>query len=94
MTSADNSSRLMPAFEHVGRGEAIRATLQAAPRFEFEQPSEWGTAPIEAVHDPGLLRFLTTAWSEYQEVAGPTDDVMAGYSSRTAFEMLSSSAVR
>jgi len=74
---AFEASRLMPAFEHVGRGEAIRSTLQGDPRFDFQEPREWGTAPIEAVHDPGLVRFLSTAWSEYQEVAGPTDDVMA-----------------
>jgi acetoin utilization deacetylase AcuC-like enzyme len=71
------ASRIMPAFEHVGRAEAIRAVLEADERFDFESPSEWGVAPIEQVHDPGLVRFLSTAWAEYQEVAGPTDDVMA-----------------
>jgi acetoin utilization deacetylase AcuC-like enzyme len=27
------------------------------------------------VHDPGLLRFLSTAWDEYQIACGPTADV-------------------
>jgi acetoin utilization deacetylase AcuC-like enzyme len=71
------ASRITPAFEHVGRGEAIRKTLESDARFEFVDPVEWGIAPIEAVHDPGLVRFLSTAWAEYQDVAGPTDDVMA-----------------
>jgi len=71
------ASRIMPAFEHIGRAESIRAALAADDRFEIVPPQEWGTAPIEAVHDPGLVNFLSTAWAEYQEVAGPTDDVMA-----------------
>ena len=32
--------------------------------------SGFETAPIEAIHDPGLLRFLTTAWAEYQAANG------------------------
>ena len=53
-------------FEHPGRAEAIRAALAADDRFELVEPDEWGQAPIEAVHDPGLVAFLETAWQEYQ----------------------------
>jgi acetoin utilization deacetylase AcuC-like enzyme len=69
-------SRLQPPFEHPGRAEAIRAALAADDRFELVAPDEWGTAPIEAVHEPGLVRFLETAWAEYQEAYGPTHDVV------------------
>lgn len=69
-------SRLMSPWEHVGRGEAIHATLSADARFSLVAPAEWGTAPIAAVHDAGLLRFLSTAWAEYQLAAGPTADVV------------------
>src|SRR5690606_36255259 len=62
--------------EHPGRAEIIRARLAADPAFEFSVPDPWGTAPIEAVHDPGLVRFLSTAWSEYQQAVGPTHDVV------------------
>jgi acetoin utilization deacetylase AcuC-like enzyme len=66
-----------PPFEHAGRAEAIRETLAADPDFTIGPPTEWGAAPIEAVHDPGLRRFIETAWAEYQEVMGPTHDVIA-----------------
>ena len=52
-------------FEHIGRAEAIRTTLQADPRFELVAPRQWGTAPIEAVHDAGLVRFMSEAWRLY-----------------------------
>ncbi len=68
-------SRIIPAFEHVGRAEAIRETLQADQRFEIVAPSEWGAGPIEAVHDSDLIRFLSTGWAEYQDEVGPTADV-------------------
>jgi len=63
-------------FEHIGRAENIREVLSADPAFEFLSPTEWGTAPIEAIHDPGLLRFLTSAWAEYQLVRPDTREVV------------------
>ena len=69
-------SRLMSPWEHIGRGEAIHATLSTDDRFSLVAPTDWGTDPITAVHDAGLLRFLGTAWNEYQLAAGPTADVV------------------
>jgi acetoin utilization deacetylase AcuC-like enzyme len=63
-------------FEHIGRAENIRQVLQADPAYRFVDPTEWGTAPIEAVHDPGLHRFLSTAWHEYQAVRPGTREVV------------------
>jgi acetoin utilization deacetylase AcuC-like enzyme len=74
-TELDWSSFHSP-WEHIGRAEAIRETLQADSSFELLSPTEWGTAPIEAVHDPGLLRFLSTAWAEYQQVVGARREVI------------------
>ena len=62
-------------FEHIGRGEVIREVLSADSRFEMLSPSEWGIDVINAVHNPGLHRFFTTAWQEYQDVIGPTREV-------------------
>jgi acetoin utilization deacetylase AcuC-like enzyme len=73
---AIEQSQILPTFEHIGRAEAIRETLQADSRFVFSAPTEWGLGPIEAVHDAGLIRFLATGWAEYQAVAGATADVM------------------
>lgn len=70
------SSALQAPFEHPGRAEAIRAALTADARFSLSEPVPRGTAPIEAVHDPGLVRFLATAWEEYQRDIRPTHDVV------------------
>ena len=70
------ASTIHSPWEHVGRAETIRERLAADPTFTQIAPDEWGTAPIEAVHDPALHRFLRTAWEEYQHVVGPTRDVV------------------
>ena len=63
-------------WEHVGRAEAIRETLAADARFQFVSPTEWGTAPIEAVHDSGLLRFLSEGWALYNSKHPGTREVV------------------
>ena len=63
-------------FEHPGRAEIIRAALAADPAFTLVGPTAWGTAPITAVHDPGLVDFLADAWARYQHECGPTHDVV------------------
>ena len=70
------ASRLQPPFEHPGRAEAIRAALAADDRFEIAEPAVRDTTPIEAVHDPGLVRFLASAWAEYQREVHPSHDVV------------------
>ncbi len=71
----ENSSAHQP-FEHIGRAEAIREVLATDARFEFAEPAAWGTGPIEQVHDPGLVRFLSTGWAEYQTSHPNTRDVV------------------
>ena len=66
-----------PPFEHAGHAERIREALAADSGFVIEGPREWGVEPIDAVHDPGLRRFIETGWAEYQQVMGPTHDVIA-----------------
>jgi acetoin utilization deacetylase AcuC-like enzyme len=68
--------RVQEPFEHPGRAEIIRATLAADETFEFVAPDEWGTDPIDAVHEPGLVRFLEIAWEEYQRFHPHTHDVV------------------
>ena len=70
------SSAFQAPFENPQRAELILAALLADGSFEVVEPAEWGTAPIEAVHDPGLVRFLASAWAEYQREVGPTHDVV------------------
>jgi acetoin utilization deacetylase AcuC-like enzyme len=63
-------------FEHTGRAERIRETLAADPAFEFVAPAEHGVAPIEAVHHAGLVRFLSSAWADYQREVAPAREVI------------------
>ena len=69
-------SSFQEPFEHPGRAETIRAALAADDRFELVAPDEWGQEPIEAVHDPGLVAFLESAWRDYQIERGATHDVI------------------
>ncbi len=70
------SSGLQPPFEHPGRADAIHATLAADDRFQLVEPHDWGTAPISAVHDAGLVEFLSRAWGDYQLRHPGTHDVV------------------
>jgi acetoin utilization deacetylase AcuC-like enzyme len=70
------ASRLQAPFENGRRAEAIRDALAGDERFDLVEPTPWGTAPIEVVHAPGLVRFLETAWQEYQAEFGPTREVI------------------
>ena len=54
----------IPTFERPERAERIRDVLAADPDFDIVGPTDHGRAPIEAVHDPGMVRFLETAWAE------------------------------
>jgi acetoin utilization deacetylase AcuC-like enzyme len=70
-------SSFQPPYEHPGRAEAIQKSLGFDDSFQFVAPDEWGTDPICAVHDPGMVGFLETAWDEYQRVHGRVHDVVA-----------------
>ncbi|MET0580197.1 MAG: hypothetical protein ABW122_16180, partial [Ilumatobacteraceae bacterium] len=70
------SSCFQVPFEHPGRAEIIRAALEADRSFEIDEPPDAGTAPIEAVHDAGLVRFLSTAWADYQRDVRVVRDVV------------------
>src|SRR6266508_3938515 len=70
------SSRFQVPFENPHRAEVILAALRADETFAIAEPAAYGTRPIEAVHDPGLVRFLSTAWEDYQRDHGPTHDVV------------------
>ncbi len=54
----------LPANEVAERAEIIRQSLQGDGGFSFEKPTDHGEAPITAVHDPGLVRFLERAWAD------------------------------
>ena len=51
------------------RAEVIDAALRRHPdRFAFVTPTDHGRAPLDAVHDPGLVDFLARAWRDFQSI--------------------------
>jgi acetoin utilization deacetylase AcuC-like enzyme len=84
----------IPANEVAERAEKIRDTLVADGGFTFARPTDHGEAPITAVHDPGLVRFLAEAWSELRRQALPRPFLTADtYPNRSMFEGMSADAV-
>ena len=58
--------REVPAFEVGARATSILAALEADGGFEPRPPGSFGLEPILDVHDPGLVRYLETAWDEWR----------------------------
>jgi len=84
----------VPANEVAERAERIRVTLEADGGFTVSTPTEHGDAPITAVHDVGLLRFLEVAWSEVRAQGIPRAFLAADtYPNRSMFEGMSPEAV-
>jgi acetoin utilization deacetylase AcuC-like enzyme len=66
VTSETVLGQSIPANEVGERIELIRAALVADGGFQIVEPTEHGTAPILAVHDAGLVRFLEQAWPAFR----------------------------
>jgi acetoin utilization deacetylase AcuC-like enzyme len=84
----------VPANEVAERAERIRTVLEGDGGFPMIVPTEHGATPIEAVHAPGLLRFLEVAWSEHRAQRGDRPFLSADtYPNRSMFEGMSEAAV-
>jgi acetoin utilization deacetylase AcuC-like enzyme len=84
----------IPANEVAERAERIKLALDADGGFPRSEPTEHGEAPITAVHDPGLLRFLEVAWSELRRQGLPRPFLTADtYPNRQMFEGMSVDSV-
>jgi acetoin utilization deacetylase AcuC-like enzyme len=80
----------LPANEVPARAHAIRDALALDGGFEVVEPSEHGTAPILAVHEAGLVRFLEQAWPEAERQAIERDFLVADtYPTRAMFQGMS-----
>ena len=60
----------VPHWEIAPRAEALLAALKQGGH-SIEAPEPIGLGPIAAVHDPGYLAFLETAWQRWQELPDP-----------------------
>ena len=56
---------LVPAYEVPGRADAIVAALTAEGGHTLVAPIEHGEAPILAVHDAAMLRYLERCWADW-----------------------------
>ncbi len=56
----------LPMYEVPARAERIRGALEADQGFTREEPTEHGVAPIEAVHEPAMVRYLEEAWRAWR----------------------------
>jgi len=80
----------IPANEVAERAERIRLALDADGGFIFDRPVEHGKAPITAVHEAGLVRFLEEAWSKHRAQRIPRPFLSADtYPNRAMFEGMS-----
>jgi acetoin utilization deacetylase AcuC-like enzyme len=61
---------LSAAHEVPRRVDVILEALRADEHFTMLDATEHGRAPIEAVHDRGLVDFLETAWAEAHNTVG------------------------
>ena len=66
----------VPHWEVARRAEALRQALIDGGH-KIEAPEPFGLGPIAAVHDPGYLEFLETAWQRWQELPNPPPAVQA-----------------
>ena len=84
----------IPANEVAERAERIRTALDADGGFPRLEPTDHGEAPITAVHEPALVRFLEVAWSEVRAQGLPRSFLSADtYPNVRMFEGMSESAV-
>ena len=66
----------MAQYELPARADEIHRALAGAPdRFRLVEPASHGVGPIEAVHDPGLVAFLGTAWEDVHREQGVTEAI-------------------
>src|SRR4051812_36219677 len=59
--------------EAPARIDRIRFALEAAGYGPPASPTDFGTAPIEAIHSPELLDHLRSAWERSREFCEPDE---------------------
>src|SRR6476646_2636262 len=95
ITTETFMGQAIPANEVAERAEIIRGTLEADGGYELVAPTEHGEAPITAVHDEGLVRFLEGAWHEVRRQQLSVPFLSADtYPNRSMFEGMSPEAVK
>lgn len=68
--------RASPYIEIAPRVDALLSTARRRG-LRVSPPQDHGMAPIRAVHDPGYLAFLETAWARWQALPDPSPAIVA-----------------
>jgi acetoin utilization deacetylase AcuC-like enzyme len=61
-----------PSYETPERIDAILSAIRAAKLGPVVPPDDGGLAPLHAVHDEGMVRFLATAYAQQRAEGGET----------------------
>ena len=77
-----HGGRLVPPFECPRRVEIVRARLAERGFEDLAEPEGPDMAAIEALCDPGYLRFLRTVWDEWKAEGFEGDVIAASYPAR------------
>ncbi|MCI0699748.1 MAG: histone deacetylase family protein [Planctomycetia bacterium] len=62
---------VIPSYESPGRFDAIRAALEAAGGFTFEEPPKPSEEPVAAIHDAAYITYLREASAEAKKARDP-----------------------
>lgn len=60
-----DGAELIDSWESPARADHVDAAMDGAGRFEVAGPDPFDRAAAEAVHDPGYVEFLSTAWDRW-----------------------------
>ena len=72
-----DGATLIDSWESPERAEHVDAAIDAADGFEVIGPDGFDRAAAEAVHDPGYVAFLSSAWDRWTEEGNTAPAAMA-----------------
>ena len=75
--------QLVPPFENPKRLDNVMARVKDVGLGDVVAPQEFGTGPVERVHDRGFVEFLRAAHGEWRRVHGDTDALPICWPSRS-----------
>jgi acetoin utilization deacetylase AcuC-like enzyme len=67
--------RAIGIYEVPDRAELIRTALEDDGGFEVVGPSQHGSEPITAVHDPAMVGFLEDLWRDWRDSGEEPDEI-------------------
>ncbi len=72
-----DGAALIDSWESPARAEHVDAAVDATPGFDLSPPDSFDRAAVEAVHDPGYVEFLSTAWLRWTAAGNTAPAAMA-----------------